>query len=90
MMCTRLDICYIVGMVSRYQENPGMMHWKVVKRILRYLKDTKDYFICYQDKELCLVGYSDANWTSDLDELKSTSGYTFLFNNGAISWRSKK
>ena len=22
-MCTRLDICYAVGLVSRYQSNPG-------------------------------------------------------------------
>ena len=57
-MCTRPDICYLVGMISRYQANLGMMHWKAVKRILRYLKDTKDYSLCYQDKELCLVGYS--------------------------------
>ena len=35
-MCTRPNICYDVRMVSHYQANPGMMHWKVVKRILRY------------------------------------------------------
>ena len=23
MMCTRLDICHVVGMASRYQSNPG-------------------------------------------------------------------
>jgi ATP-binding cassette subfamily B (MDR/TAP) protein 1 len=23
MMCTRLDICYVIGLVSRYQSNPG-------------------------------------------------------------------
>ena len=60
-MCTRLDICYAVGMVSLYQENPGMMHWKAINRILRYLKDTKDYFLCYEGKELHLVGYLDAD-----------------------------
>ena len=42
-MCTRLDICYVVRMVSRYQANLGIMHWKTVKRILRYLKVTMDY-----------------------------------------------
>jgi hypothetical protein len=26
MMCTRLDICYVVGLVSRYQSNPGQKH----------------------------------------------------------------
>ena len=26
MLCTRLDICHAVGMVSRYQSNPGPLH----------------------------------------------------------------
>ena len=37
-----------------------------------------------------MIGYSDADWGSDLDERKSTSGYVFLLNNGAITWSSKK
>ena len=27
MMCTRLDICYAVGLVNRYQSNPGQKQW---------------------------------------------------------------
>ena len=34
MMCTRPDICYVVGLVSRYQSNPGQKHWMAIKRIL--------------------------------------------------------
>ena len=26
MLCTRLDICFVVGMVSRYQFDPGEEH----------------------------------------------------------------
>ena len=37
MLCTRPDICFAVGLVSRFQNNPGPAHWKAVKRILRYL-----------------------------------------------------
>ena len=37
-----------------------------------------------------LVGYSDADWGSDLDERKSMTGYAFLLSNGAITWSSKK
>ena len=48
MMCTRPDICFVVGLVSRYQSNPGREHWKAVKRILRYLKGTMDYCLVYQ------------------------------------------
>jgi hypothetical protein len=90
MVCTRPDICYAVGLVSRFQSNPGEMHWKAVKRILRYLKGTADYCLCYQGSNLSLEGYTDADWAGDPDERKSTSGYAFLLNGGAITWYSKK
>ncbi|GMP75523.1 hypothetical protein CsSME_00032577 [Camellia sinensis var. sinensis] len=90
MMCTRPDICYAVGLVSRYQSNPGPAHWKAVKRILRYLRGTADYTLCYQSSDLHLVGYCDVDWGGDLDERKSTSGYAFMLSDGAISWSSKK
>ncbi|KAA0046971.1 gag/pol protein [Cucumis melo var. makuwa] len=35
MLCTRLDICYAVGIISRYQSNPGLAHSTVVKSILK-------------------------------------------------------
>jgi hypothetical protein len=34
---TRLDICYAIGLVSRYQSNPGKAHWQAVKWIFTYL-----------------------------------------------------
>ena len=47
MLCTRPDICYAVGIVSRYQSNPGMGHWIAVKHILKYLRRTRDYMFVY-------------------------------------------
>lgn len=37
-----------------------------------------------------LEGYSDVNWISDSKDIKSTSGYIFTLNGGAISWKSMK
>jgi hypothetical protein len=90
MLCMRPDICFAVGLVNRFQSNPRPAHWKAVKRILRYLRGTTDYMLCYQGKDLRLRGYSDADWAGDLDERKSTSGYTFLLGGRAITWCSKK
>ena len=61
-----------------------------VKRILRYLKETSDYVLCYQGKDLCLARYTNVVWGDDLDQRKSTSGYAFLLNDCAILWSSKK
>ena len=90
MMCTRPDICYAVGMVSRYQSNPGDAHWTAVKRIFRYLKGTMNLALCYHGGTLKLKGYTDADGGADKDERKSTSGYAFLLGGGLISWCSKK
>ena len=90
MMCTRLDICHPVRMASRYQSNPSQEHWKGVKGILRYLKGITDYSLCYKGNVMQLKGYTDDDWGENLDERKHTSGFTFLLNNGAISWSSKK
>ncbi|KAL0386488.1 UNVERIFIED_CONTAM: Retrovirus-related Pol polyprotein from transposon TNT 1-94 [Sesamum latifolium] len=90
MMCTRPDLCFAVGMVSRYQSNPGADHWVAVNRILRYLKGTSDLALCYHGGSRRLVGYSDADGSADRDERKSTSGYAFLLGGAAITWCSKK
>lgn len=70
--------------------NPGIAHWKAIKRILRYLRGTLDYMLCYGGQDLCLVGYTDANWGGDHGQQKSTSGYAFLLHGSAITWLSKK
>jgi hypothetical protein len=90
MLFTRPDLCYAVGILSRYQVNPGETHWKQLRNVLRYVKGTMDYHLCFNGHNLQLQGFTDADWQGDLDERKSTSGYIFKLAGGAISWRSKK
>ena len=84
MLCTRPDICYSVGIVSRYQSNPGRDHWTTVKNILKYLRRTKDYMLVYGSKDLILTGYTNSVFQFDKDARKSTSGSVFTLNRGAI------
>ncbi|MCQ7056692.1 hypothetical protein M9Y08_18120, partial [Clostridioides difficile] len=90
MLCTRPDICFAVGMVSRYQSNPGKAHWEAVKHILKYLRRTRDYVLVYRANELEPLGYTDSDFQSDRDQSKSTSGFVFTLGGGAIVWRSVK
>ncbi|CAA0820091.1 cysteine-rich RLK (RECEPTOR-like protein kinase) 8, partial [Striga hermonthica] len=90
MLCTRPDICYAVGMVARYQSNPGPEHWSAVKHILKYLRTTKEYMLIYQADELLPLGYTDSDFQADRDESKSTSRFVFTLGRGAIVWRSVK
>jgi hypothetical protein len=90
MTCTRPDIAYAVGKMSRYTSNPSHIHWNAVHRILRYLRRTMDYGILYSGYPTVLEGYTDASWITDNDDHKSTSGWIFTLGGGAISWGSKK
>ena len=89
-LCTRPDICFVVGMVSRYQSDPSEENWIAVKHIFKYLRRTRDYILVYQDESLEPVGYTDSDIQSDINSRKSTSRYVFTFGGGAISWRSVK
>jgi hypothetical protein len=91
MLCTRPDVSHALSLTSRYQSDPGVEHWTAVKNILKYLKRTKEMFLVYGgDEELVVKGYVDASFNTDLDDSKSQSGYVFILNGAAVSWRSSK
>ena len=46
--CIRPDISFAIKMLSRYQSNFGMNHWKSRNKILRYLQGTKDHMLIYK------------------------------------------
>ncbi|XP_033515330.1 secreted RxLR effector protein 161-like [Nicotiana tomentosiformis] len=90
-VCTRPDIAFAVGMLGRYQSNPGVDRWKAGKRILRYLQGTKDFKLTYKYSDSVeVIGYSDFDLGGCKDTGKSTSGYIFLLGGGVVSWKSVK
>lgn len=90
MIGTRPDIAYAVGVASRYLEQPEERHWVLTKRIMRYLRGTLDWELCYKKDGSNLVGYSDADWAGDRSDRRSTSGYVFTLAGAAVCWLSKK
>ena len=90
MTCTRLDIAFSVGKLSRFIKNPGPHHWIAIRRVLRYLLHTMDCGIAYSSEPSVLKGYSDASWITNEEDNSSTSCWVFVYGRGAISWSSKK
>ena len=88
---TRPDIMYGVSLISRFMETPKESHWKVGKRSMRYVNGTRDFGIMYSTSEdFKLIGYTDSDCGGNIDDRKSTSGYTFHFGIGMVSWASRK
>ena len=72
-------------------ENPITTHLKATKRILRYLRDTTNFSLHYSiSDDYKLIGYSDSDWSGDIDDRKSTSGFVFYMGDTAFTWMSKK
>ncbi|GJX90549.1 retrotransposon protein, putative, ty1-copia subclass [Tanacetum coccineum] len=91
--CTRPDVAFAQNITSRFQQNPGDLHWTTVKNILKYLRNTKDMFLVYGGdlkRELRVSCYTDAGYLTDADDLKSQTGYVFVLNGGAVDWKSAK
>lgn len=77
----RLDVSFVVSMVSRFMHNPNEDHLQVVFRILRYLKAIlgKGLLFSKLDESFDIKAFTDADYASSVDDRRSTSGYcTFL------------
>ncbi|OIT03085.1 retrovirus-related pol polyprotein from transposon tnt 1-94 [Nicotiana attenuata] len=88
---TRLDISYAVNKLSQFMQSPSDLHWKAVKRVLRYLRGTIQFGLRVSPNcDFNLHMYSDADWAGDLTDRSSTSGYILFLDRNPISWSSKK
>ena len=85
------NITLEVGIVARFLTKPRENHMMAIKRILRYLKGTKDYGLWYKlGGNLDLKVFTDADWAGNLDDKKRTSGGAFFLGKRLVSWTSKK
>lgn len=91
---TRPELGYAVNKVCQFMSQPLTSHWIDVKRILRYLKSTINFGRSLQPatsvNPLCIKAFCDADWATDIDDRRSTSGACIFLGPNLISWWSKK
>ncbi len=95
---SRSDISFAVHQCARFSTNPKRSHELAVKRIIRYLKGTRDkgYILqpngtdtidCYVDADF--AGAWNLNSSPDPSSVKSRSGYVITYAGCPILWSSK-
>ena len=59
--CTRPDIAYAVGVLSRFTNKPSRDYWLAIERVIRYLIGTKSYGLFYKKYHVVIEAFSDAD-----------------------------
>ena len=100
---TRPDITLAVNRLAQHNADPLPRHLGSAKRVLRYLKGTRDLWMHFggmtndaKGTRLVrhggiegLVGFSDSDWAGEEDRV-SVSGYSWFYNGCLVDWGSKK
>lgn len=89
-VATRPDIMFAISYLSQFNDCHKEEHFKCAKRVLRYLKATKNVGLTFTKTGQDMHGMADADWGSCKLDRKSFSGYCFKYAGTAISWMSKK
>ena len=85
------NISFVVGLVAWYMQHPHESHWKIAKRIFRYIHGTVQFGIHYSTGATpLLVDFTDSDWVGDPNDRKSTVGYVFTLGSRFITWACKK
>lgn len=58
---TRPDVAYAISTLTRFMADPHPIHWDAAKRVLLYLKGTKDLCLTFGLNDSSLIGYTDPN-----------------------------
>jgi len=90
----RPDVRHAVYYLARYQANPSLKIYQLVKHLMRYLQGTQDLSLTFgtrhYDNESPLVCMVDSNYIGDGDSCYSTTGYVFFYYGSPILCESKK
>ena len=89
---TRADAIAAIAEVARFMQDPGPAHWKALKRIIRYLKSTRTWGLCYKSSWITkgtpwtLTLYVDSGFAMDPDKRRSRYGYLILLNANPVAF----
>ena len=83
---TRPDIASAVRAVARHARNPAARHWKAVRKIIAYLKATKDLGVVFRrGGDLKLPLFADGDYADKCNDRRSVSGVAVMLGNTAVS-----
>lgn len=87
---TRPDISYVVGQLCRFMSAPRVKHYELARRVLKYLKQTKDARLIYKQNDFSIRMYSDADHKNGTEMICTSGGMVFLCGNLTNWWSQRQ
>ena len=88
---TRPDISYAVHRLARYAADPSAAHLNAARKVLRYLKGSKELGLRYfKTDAIKLACFCDSDWAGCPESSRSTSGLVCLLSGGPVCWLSRR
>ena len=84
---------WITNVLSRFPKDQTAEHFNAVKHVLRYLQHNKFLRLFFPStSNSTLIGETDADWSGDINDRRSTTRYYFKLGDsgGSVSWQVKK
>ncbi|CAI7733639.1 unnamed protein product [Closterium sp. NIES-53] len=91
MMCTCADLAYPISVLARFvgTSRHTTEHWQATKRVLRYLRRTKDHVLTLGGPfPPLLLAFRDSSWADSQPNRRSSQCCGFTLGSGLVSWRS--
>lgn len=84
---SKLDIVYVINVVSRFMVEPQKPHMQTIKQVLKYLRGTLDFNIIYcKSEHINFKGFIYLDWVGDVEIKRLTSGYVFTLGISPMTW----
>jgi hypothetical protein len=88
---SRPDITFALGALGRFNSCPSEEHWHCLERVLRYVQGTKTLSLVLGGQTgRSLAVFCDADFASDVETRRSTSGYLTYAFGALVNWSSKR
>lgn len=88
---SRPDIALAVQKLCQFLSCYNYEHWEAAKRLLRYLKGTRNLRLRLGGAEINLTGFTDASYACCPDTRRSVGAYCFTLGlSGIVSWSARK
>jgi hypothetical protein len=90
----RPDLAPAVSILSSFNNNPGINHWKQVVHFCKYVKGTRHLHLTLRPTDLetpnSIQHFTDATWADNLETRLSRSGSICFWKSCPVAWSSKK